>query len=415
MNILNDQQAFLKKYHIDEGEYNRSGLKWDQLGEVYDAYLREMPQFHTLENYFSDCLKSVKNVHSVITRLKDPERLIEALIRKKISNQQLQITSKTYKEIIVDLIDITVLHLFQDDWEPIHEYITNKWNLKEKPIAFVREGDDRKLFGKFKRKGCSIQHHPYRYRSITYLAISSLDNNTNYIEILSRTIFEEGWTNIDRVIRDSDNANNPILMEYLSHFSHRTADMADEMGSFLCRYLNGEQGKNQIIESGPESRNIQPERENQTDEPLESQPIEPEFGSETGERMPSVLEDAQAVAGEHLQPEASDQGLSSGIVVLLGEVAEEHLPPEAGDLQEIIREGSLSVKINHLREQEVGFPGGDAEKTEETAEIKKDNYLKMPQEAVEALNNDFSKGPEDQKFNLSKLKQAIQGISPKDF
>ena len=398
MNILNDQQAFLQKYHIDEGEYVRSGLKWDQLGEVYDAYLREMPQFHTLENYFSECLKSVDNVHSVIARLKDPERLIEALIRKKIGNQKLQITAKTYKEIIVDLIDITVLHLFQDDWEPIHEYITNKWILKEKPIAFVREGDDRKLLGKFKEKGCIIQYHPCRYRSLTYLAISSLDSNTNYIEILSRTIFEEGWTNIDRIIRDSHNGDNPVLMEYLSHFSHRTADMADEMGSFLYRYLNGEQGKNQIVESGPETRSIQPEPESQTDESLdessdeslESQPIEPEIESEIGERAPSAPEDAQAVAEEPLQPAADG-------------------------LQEIIREGSLSAKINNLRKQEAGFPDGDGGKPEEISEIKKDNYPKVTQDAVEdVLNNDFSKERGDQKFNFSKLKQAIQGISQKD-
>ncbi len=84
MNILSDEKAFLKKYHLDEAEYNRTGLKWEQLNSIYEAYLKEMPQIRALENYFSDCLKSVDNVHSVITRLKDPERLIETLIRKKI-------------------------------------------------------------------------------------------------------------------------------------------------------------------------------------------------------------------------------------------------------------------------------------------------------------------------------------------
>ena len=44
MNILSDEKTFLKKYHLDEAEYNRTGLKWDQLNSIYEAYLKEMPQ-----------------------------------------------------------------------------------------------------------------------------------------------------------------------------------------------------------------------------------------------------------------------------------------------------------------------------------------------------------------------------------
>ena len=158
MNLLSDEKTFLKKYRLDEADYNRSGLKWDQLNSIYETYLKEMPQIRALENYFSDCLKSVANVHSVITRLKDPERLIETLIRKKISNRELEITIKNYNEIVTDLIEVRVLHLFKEDWEDIHEYITNKWVFKEKPIAYVREGDDREQEGKdllasYRKKG----------------------------------------------------------------------------------------------------------------------------------------------------------------------------------------------------------------------------------------------------------------------
>ena len=379
MNTLSDEKTFLSKYHLDETEYNRSGLRWDQLSSIYDAYLQEMPQHKALEHYFSDCLKSVANVHSVITRMKDPERLIETLVRKKISHKELEITSKNYNEIVTDLIEVRVLHLFKEDWKDIHEYITNKWVLKEKPVAYVREGDDREkegqdLLASYDEKGCDVRYHEYGYRSITYLAISSIDNKTNYIEILSRTIFEEGWNTIDHCIKDSRDIDSPILMEYLSHFSHRIADMADEMGSFLHKYFEDEHRRN-----GQKNDNLKHHLE------------EPKPDKKINGREFSGMEYAQK-PGTKNAPGIGESTTKK----------QEVLPDAKQDEHSInFKELLDTQKVKIAQEQPV-------------ASAQQDEYPKIQPGVLEALKDDQEDEEENsQKFTLSKLRQAIQGITSK--
>jgi len=382
VNFLSDEKTFLKKHHhhFDEAEFNRTGLKWEQLGNIFEAYLKEMPQYRALENYFSDCLRAVENVHSVITRLKDPELLIETLIRKKIENKELEISSRNYNEIVTDLIEIRVLHLFKEDWEYIHEYITNKWILKEKPIAYSRAGDDREedgreLLARFQEKGCDLRYHELGYRSITYLAISSIDNKTNYIKILSRSIFEEGWNTIDHVIRDSRDIDSPALMQYLSHFSHRIADMADEMGSFLHKYMNEEQERNSKLKKEPENNSKLNDRpEHQAEE------LKPDSKSKENEKAPSGMENAQdAKQDEHAK---KSEGLPDTL------------------------QASLPT-------QQPAVPASPAEASVDQA--RQDEYPKVQPGILDAQKNgDLHEQENSHKFTLSKLKQAIQGITPKN-
>ena len=370
MNVLGDEKTFLAKHRLDELEYSRTGLQWESLSNICEAYLKEMPQYRALENYFTDCLKTVDNVHSVVTRLKDPELLIEELIRKKIEQQDLVINSRTYNEIATSLIEIRVLHPFKADWESVHEYITNKWALKEKPIAYVREGDDREsddrdLLARFENKGCEIRYHELGYRSVNYLAISSIDNRTNYIEIISRTLFEEGWNSIDQAIRSSRAIENPHLMRYLSHFSRRIADMADEMGSFLQVYLNEEQ---------------------------EPAGIEP--------RIKIMLNDGPKQNVEELRPESKP---TSGIDKAI-------LAPENARIEN----RSLAIADESTVIPLPSF--SNVVKKQALQDAKQTDYPMIHSLIVDAQKDPDPKEQDNnsQKFTLSKLKQAIQGITPKN-
>jgi GTP pyrophosphokinase len=415
MNSLSDEKTFLKKYHLNEAEYNRTGLKWEQLSDIFEAYLKEMPQYRALENYFSDCLKPVANVHSVITRLKDPERLIEALIRKKIGNKELEINSKNYNEIVTDLIGIRVLHLFKEDWEYVHEYITNKWVLKEKPIAYAREGDDRESAGRellasFQHKGCDLRYHELGYRSVTYLAISSIDNKTNYIEILSRTVFEEGWNTIDQVIRDSSDIDSPVLMRYLSHFSHRMADMADEMGSFLHLYLNEEQEKGAKPSREPEITSKLNDRPKQY-----VQASRPENNSREDETALAALENARTesliAAGADESTAAPQQEFLASLSSLL---KKRETPPEAKqDEHPKKSEGQMDTRPANSDQQQPAVPAAPPKAS--VLPAPQDEYPKIQPGILDAQrNNDPPEQENGQKFTLSKLKQAIQSITPKN-
>lgn len=397
MHSLSSEKEFFKKYQIDEKEYRLADFKWEQLSDIYNAYLQEMPQCRALENYFLECLKDVDNVHSVITRLKDPEHVIEAIIRNKIKNKKLEINNKNYREVVTDLIKVKVLHLFKEDWESIHEYIIDKWTLRVKPLAYVREGDEKALLDRMRERGCDIQLHNSGYRSINYQAISSLDNKTNYVEIQVRTLFEEAWSDIDHIIRDSHDMDSQLLLQYLSHF-HQIAGMADEMGSFLQKHLKDNQKK---LTAAPEIQAEEPKLES-TDKGKTSsdsdvvQPAVKEAINPTVDSLASIQhQEVFEVFDSKFEVFDSKNDLKKG-------------PERTPDIQ----------RSDILKEQPANrdaYQDDAPKKPEVVLGDQKDSYPKIQQEILYAPKDDNPQEQGDaQKFTLSKLKQAIQGISQKN-
>ena len=230
-----EKKDFLIKYNITEDILRQANLEWDILLAIYDDFLKRRVDFEPTAHYLTECLRKVEGVHSTQYRMKDPEHLLEKIIRKKRKNPELDITKDNYCDVITDLTGVKVLHLFKADWETIHRYITETWDLIEKPKANIREGDGT---DSFEEKNCQIVRHPFGYRSVHYLLALRPAKNLMVAELQVRTIFEEAWSEIDHHIRYPYQVDNPILGNYLEIFN-RLAGSADEMGSFI-KLLDGE-------------------------------------------------------------------------------------------------------------------------------------------------------------------------------
>lgn len=231
------KNEFLKKYFIDEKEFENAKIDWSEIVAIYNDYLPRINDYERVAVFISESLRGAENVHSVKYRVKNPEHLIEKIIRKKIRKPEKVITFDNYKEKITDLIGIRVLHLFKEEWEDIHTYILNRWPLAtESPQANVRAGDAKELLSTFEKKGCEIVIHPFGYRSIHYVINAGILKEKTIAEIQVRTIFEEAWSEIDHRIRYPYQVNNSILSNYLEIFN-RLAGSADEMGSYI-KFLN---------------------------------------------------------------------------------------------------------------------------------------------------------------------------------
>lgn len=233
-----DKLTFLKKYNISEEDFNRTNLEWDSLIKIYNDFQSRIEELEVIANFVGNLLKKVEAVHSVSHRVKEPEHLIEKIIRKKLKKPNMTITLKNYTKKVTDLIGIRVLHLFKEDWSNIHEYIINTWVTVEKPKANIRKGDSGNLIDSFKAKGCKIVEHPFGYRSVHYIIKVNYGRKTFVSEIQVRTIFEEGWSEIDHKIRYPYDIDNTILANFLVIFN-RLAGSADEMGSYV-NYLHNE-------------------------------------------------------------------------------------------------------------------------------------------------------------------------------
>lgn len=229
-----NKEIFLKKYNITNDDLTKASLNWDTLCDIYEDYLNFRPKLENLASFISNTLMNLDKIHSIRYRTKDPEHLIEKIIRK----QKCDVTKLNYHEKITDLIGIRILHLYKDDWEPIHDYILNNWDLLEKPTANVRSGDLEDFFTAYENKGCTIKEHKMGYRSIHYIIKSNVSKKNIACEIQVRTLFEEAWSEIDHDIRYPYEVNNKILQNYLYTFN-RLAGTADEMATLL-KFIHGE-------------------------------------------------------------------------------------------------------------------------------------------------------------------------------
>ncbi len=229
-----DRSEFFKKFRMTEQVFSRCNYDWKELEDIYENYINLKSQLDAYAIQLVDEIKEFQQVHSVKFRTKDPEHLIEKIIRKNIKNPDFHPRPDNYCGMINDLIGIRILHLFKEDWESIHHIIMERWELKERVVANIRQGDSRNLIDNYSKNDCDIKVHPSGYRSVHYLIRLLLDDLDLFAEIQVRTIFEEAWSEIDHAIRYPYYMDNNIFSDYLE-IINRLAGSADEMGSFIRR------------------------------------------------------------------------------------------------------------------------------------------------------------------------------------
>lgn len=147
--VLNKDE-FLKEYNIDEKFLIDNNIDWNELEKIYNDYSMYRKSYETQSNLISNILREHKKVHSVKARVKDENHLIEKIIRKtedrrRKYGQDFNFTVENYKDEITDLVGIRVIHIFKEDWEEIHNFITKMWNVNE-IVANIRKGDNTKTF-----------------------------------------------------------------------------------------------------------------------------------------------------------------------------------------------------------------------------------------------------------------------------
>ena len=224
---------FLKEYNIDEEFLINNNIDWNELEKIYNDYSMYRKSYETQANLIANILREHKKVHSVKTRVKDENHLIEKIIRKtedrrKKYGNDFNFTVKNYKDEITDLVGIRVIHIFKEDWEEIHNFITKMWNVNE-IVANIRKGDNTKTFEELGIEGCSRLSG---YRSVHYLVESYPTTEKDITEVQVRTIFEEGYGEIDHQLRYSLNEIPEILEQNLM-LLNRIAGSSDEMASLI--------------------------------------------------------------------------------------------------------------------------------------------------------------------------------------
>jgi len=224
---------FLRMHHIHEDDLVKNKIDWETLINLYLDFNKYKDTYHTQAEFIASTLRAHNKIHFVKSRIKESERLIEKIIRKTperqgINGATFQFTVDNYKEEITDLIGIRAIHIFKEDWEDIHTFISNTWKIIE-ITANVRDGDDTKRFEELNIK---VNSRKSGYRSVHYLIEFFPTSQKVIAEIQVRTIFEEGYGEIDHQLRYSHKQIPAILASNLLLFN-RIAGSSDEMASFI--------------------------------------------------------------------------------------------------------------------------------------------------------------------------------------
>ncbi len=218
--------------YLSEEALAKAGLTWDELSAIQEDFEKKISDYEQAAHGITNVLLKTPGVHSVRYRVKNPRHLLKKVVRKRHTNNDLVIDPTNYERRITDLAGVRVLHLFKSDWLRIHRFITENWVLHEFPTAYYREGDSAEVLAMFERHHCDVKPHPFGYRSVHYLVETHLTKAKRVVEIQVRTIFEEGWSEVDHTLRYPDFSDDPLTTNLLS-LLNRLAGSADEMSSHV--------------------------------------------------------------------------------------------------------------------------------------------------------------------------------------
>lgn len=230
------EDEFLHNNRISQQQWQASSITWATLKAIGLCHEQRTEALNRTAESYAHIIQQCSHVHSVRWRVKNPQHLMEKIVRKTqphtatFKAKYLGINQYNYDEIVTDLIGVRALHLFKDDGLAIHDYLMNEWKYEEPPVYYVRSGDD-EVFAELP-KDIKVKIHPAGYRSLHYVFGSKLQQRRIFTEVQVRTIFEEAWTEIDHKIRYPNFSTDAEICSFLLIFN-RLVGSADEMGSFV--------------------------------------------------------------------------------------------------------------------------------------------------------------------------------------
>ena len=245
-----NKEEFFSTYNISEQDLIDASISWEELLKIEEEYKKIEHDLHDIgKDFIDEYLYEIEQagIHSYRYRTKASDHLMEKIIRKRKEDKEKfsHLDHTNYYKFITDLIGIRVFFLYREDWIHFHRYLTGKFEnepenyivdrlndfdedpdhyyIAERPKVYKRGGDTRIYDG----SEIDIITGGI-YRSLHY----TVKYKGYYVEIQGRTLFEEGWGEIEHDIIYPYNKGNEMLNDY-SKLLNRLTGLADEMSSYF--------------------------------------------------------------------------------------------------------------------------------------------------------------------------------------
>lgn len=162
---------------------------------IFEGFLNQVRDYFLLDPELNN--DDLPIIHSIKSRLKDPEHLEKKILRKKSEGRDIKYEN-IYQEI-TDLAGVRILHLYMEQFNQIHKKLIERiesgdWQFAEPPKAYTWDPEVAKYLEGF---GISCEKKESFYTSVHYLIKPNNSTSRVICELQVRTLFEEIWGEID--------------------------------------------------------------------------------------------------------------------------------------------------------------------------------------------------------------------------
>ncbi|WP_316823161.1 hypothetical protein [Pedobacter gandavensis] len=222
----------LSAHNLSSADFKARNLNYVELLNISADFESKKAAYDEIGSGVVKILFKFDAVHAIKYEIKNSEELMQQLINYKQQNPDVVIDLNNYESLIENLISIRIIPLFKSDWSKIHDNIVDHFVLMDKVTANVRAEDTASTTKEFTDKGCNLIIHADGYRSVDYIIKTAPSKKEYKVAVQVRSIFEEGWAEIDHSARYQYQMDGQILNEF-SKTMNKLAGGADEMAEFI--------------------------------------------------------------------------------------------------------------------------------------------------------------------------------------
>lgn len=229
---------------VSEGELRAQGIEAKELVFINNDYINRLQELERIGLLVASTLTQQNDVHAVRYRVKEPLHLLKKIIRKKQEYPDRHLTTSNYLEFINDLVGVRILHLQKETCHDIGNYIQQVWELKREPYAYVEDKNSIQA-RQFAADEYKVVVNDRGYKAQHFILKVQPSRQLYFVEVQVKTLFEEGWSEVDHGIRYPDHEPNELLNRLLSLLNQLTSN-ADQvvtqvqaLASELQKYKEG--------------------------------------------------------------------------------------------------------------------------------------------------------------------------------
>lgn len=223
------------------GAFSKSEVKLlDSLLKTYEQHRPQISLFRDqLLLALSNSSELTANVHSIRSRLKDPDHLRDKLERKiqkcKSERRPFDVRPENLLVKVNDLAGVRVLHLYTRQIRRIDASIRgilqeSKYELIEGPFARTWDDESRRFF---EECGIDTQESPSMYTSVHYV-IGSASKTKVTAELQVRTLMEEVWGEVDHTLNYPSEIDSLACREQLMVLARVTSSASRLVDSIFA-------------------------------------------------------------------------------------------------------------------------------------------------------------------------------------